>query len=139
MPKSTTLCTQFPALKCLQPTLKPHSGISSALLHNNTRLQQLHTNLNLGIDDLPMPAPADYTLRHHTEATCRICKCNDEDKRLDDDGREVGTLVLWSCMSCSSWWHRECLTRREAPSLPEAAIERSAQMSLACSARRVAS
>ena len=26
-------------------------------------------------------------------------------------------------MSCSSWWHRECLTGREALSLPEAAIE----------------
>jgi len=26
-------------------------------------------------------------------------------------------------MSCSSWWHRECLPRREALSLPEVAIE----------------
>jgi hypothetical protein len=119
--RSTTLCIQFPALKCLQPTMKPHSGRSSALLHTNTGLQQLH--ISLGIDDLPMPAPADYTLRDHTEATCCICKCNEEDKRLDDDGREVGTLALWGCMSCSSWWHRECLPRREALSLPEAAIE----------------
>jgi hypothetical protein len=118
---SATLCIQFPALKRLQPTLKPHSGRSSALLHDGTGLQQLHSSL--GIDDLPMPAPADYSLRHHTEATCCICKCNDDDKRLDDDGREVGTLALWSCMSCSSWWHRECLTEREALSLPEAAIE----------------
>jgi hypothetical protein len=121
MPRSTALCIRFPALKRLHPTLKPHSGVSSALLHSSTGLQRLHTSL--GIDDLSMPAAADYTLRHHTEATCRICKCNDEDKRLDDDGREVGTLVLWNCMSCSSWWHRECLTGREALSLPEESID----------------
>jgi hypothetical protein len=60
------------SLKALRVQLRPHSSMSASLLHTADGCRLLYDR-RLGFRDLSQPDPADWSIRHTSEARCRIC------------------------------------------------------------------
>ena len=87
-----------PSLKALRFHLRPHSGLSASLLHTPEGCRLLYDRL--GIRELTRPDPADWSLRHTSEARCKICRIYEDD--LMEVSADVHTgEVVHNCMSCS--------------------------------------
>jgi len=61
-----------PNLKALKVQLRLHSGMSTELLHTSEGCRILYDRL--GIRDLTWPEPADWSIRHTSEARCKVCQ-----------------------------------------------------------------
>jgi hypothetical protein len=64
--RAERLIDEHPALGQIQAELRPHSGFSTELLRTPHGCQQLYERL--GIRLLPRPQPADWSVRHTSEA-----------------------------------------------------------------------
>jgi hypothetical protein len=58
------------ALGQIRVELRPHSGYSTELLRTPQGCQQLYERF--GIRLLPRPRPADWSIRHTSEARCKV-------------------------------------------------------------------
>jgi hypothetical protein len=65
------------SLKALRIQLRPHSSMSASLLHTPEGCRLLYDRL--GIHELPQPEPADWCIRHTSEARCKICGIYEND------------------------------------------------------------
>ena len=72
-----------PALGLLRPKLLPHSGFSSELLQTSQGCQQLYDRLD--IQSPPRPRPADWSIRHTSEARCKVCLIYEHDRMERSD------------------------------------------------------
>ena len=116
-----------PSLKALRFHLRPHSGLSASLLHTPEGCRLLYDRL--GIRELTRPDPADLSLRHTSEALCKICQIHEHDLMEVSEDVNMGEVVH-NCMSCSgchvvtdSRWHKSCMSDTDRHTLPSAPIE----------------
>ena len=66
-----------PSLKALKIQLRPHCGLGTSLLHTPDGCRLLYDRL--GLRDLSWPAPADWSIRHTSEAKCKVCQIYEHD------------------------------------------------------------
>jgi len=112
-----------PNLKALKMQLRPHSGLSASLLHTPEGCRLLYDRF--GIRDLSWPAPADWSIRHTSEAKCKVCHIYEHDLMEVMEGVNSGEVVH-NCMSCNGWWHESCmpdLDRQTLPATPVTNVE----------------
>ena len=112
-----------PSLKALKIQLRPHCGLSTSLLHTPDGCRLLYDRL--GLRDLSWPAPADWSIRHTSEAKCKVCQIYEHDLMEMSEGTDIGEAVH-NCMSCNGWWHESCMSdtdRQTLPSTPIANVE----------------
>ena len=109
-----------PSLKALRYCLQQHSGLSASLLHTPAGCRLLYDRL--GIHDLTRPDPADWSIRHTSEARCKICHIFEHDLMEVSEGVTLGETVH-NCMSCNSWWHESCMSDTDRQTLPLAPVE----------------
>ena len=114
------LIAKHPTLGQIQAELRPHSGLSTELLRNMQGCQQLYEKF--GIRLLPRPQPADWSIRHTSEARCKVCRIFENDRMDRTDDTPPGEAVQ-NCMSCMSWWHEACMSPADRASLPDMPIE----------------
>ena len=109
----------YPALGQLQTQLLPHSGFSTELLRSRQGCQQLYDRLDIRL--LPRPRPADWSIRHTSEARCKVCQIYEHDRMERSDNTPPEETVQ-SCMACMSWWHEACMSPAERATLPDMPI-----------------
>ena len=61
-------------LRTLKIQLRPHSGLGASLLQTPEGCRLLYDRLQVGIRELTWPEPADWSIRHTSEAKCKICQ-----------------------------------------------------------------
>jgi hypothetical protein len=118
--KEEELLRVSPSLKALRYHLRQHSGLSASLLHTPAGCRLLYDRL--GIHDLTRPDPADWSIRHTSEARCKICHIYEHDLMEVSEGVTLGETVH-NCMSCNSWWHESCMSDTDRQTLPLAPVE----------------
>ncbi len=125
-PRQALRCRLRVGLVC--GCLRQHSA---SLLHTPAGCRLLYDRL--GIHDLTRPDPADWSIRHTSEASCKICHIYEHDLMEVSEGVTLGETVH-NCMSCSSWcqlggtspacqtrtgrpyhWHRLRILKMELP------------------------
>ena len=111
---------QSPALRAIRATLADHCGASTVALQAHLNRQNLRQDY--GLDDTPLPAPADNSIGRHQDACCSICNRTESDAWGEADGRDSDLLQLWSCGPCAQWLHDECPSEEARASLPERAM-----------------
>ena len=111
---------QAPALRAIHATLADHCGASTVALQ--TQINRQNFRRDYGLDDTPLPEPADNSIGSHQDACCSICNRTDEDAWGEADGRDDNLLQLWNCIPCAQWFHDECLPEETRASLPESAM-----------------
>ena len=111
---------QAPALRAIHATLADHCGASTVALQ--TQINRQNFRRDYGLDDTPLPEPADNSIGSHQDACCSICNRTDEDAWGEADGRDDNLLQLWNCIPCAQWFHDECLPEETRDSLPERAM-----------------
>ena len=95
-----------PALCDLAFRLTDHSGYNASLLLSAKDCPLLRDIL---FPEPPtLPEPADWSLRHTSEAVC--CVCNDFSADAFHDGDSANLRDLYQCAACNQWWHLECMT-----------------------------
>ena len=113
------------SLRALRVQLRPHSSMSASLLHTADGCRLLYDRL--GFRELSQPDPADWSIRHTSEARCKICGI------FEHDLMEVSVTVdanmgepVYNCMSCNGpgWWHESCMTATDRQTLPSAQADR---------------
>ena len=109
-----------PALGQLQTQLLPHSGFSTELLRSRQGCQQLYDRLDIRL--LPRPRPADWSIRHTSEARCKVCQVYEHDRMERSDNTPPEETVQ-NCMACMSWWHEACMSPAERATLPDIPVE----------------
>ena len=111
-----------PALKALRYHLRQHSGLSASLLHTPAGCRLLYDRL--GIRELTRPDPADWSIRHISEARCKICHIYEHDLMEVSEGVTImmGDAVH-NCMSCNGWWHESCMSDTDRQTLSLAPVE----------------
>ena len=109
-----------PSLKTLKYHLRSHSGLSASLLHTADGCRLLYDRL--GIRELSRPDPADWSLRHTSEARCKICQIYEHDLMEVSEVANMGEVVH-NCMSCNGWWHESCMAAADRQTLPSAPID----------------
>ena len=114
------LIAKYPMLGQLQAVLRPHSGFSTELLRTRQGCQQLYERF--GIRLLPRPRPADWSIRHTSEAKCKVCRIFENDRMDRTDNTPPGETVQ-NCMACMSWWHEACMSPADRATLPDMPIE----------------
>jgi len=119
-PQVERLTGLHPTLGRLRPQLLPHSGFSSELLRTSQGCQQLYDRLD--IQSLPRPRPADWSIRHTSEARCKVCLIYEHDRMERSDSTSPEETVQ-NCMACMSWWHEACMTPADRSTLPDMPIE----------------
>ncbi len=108
-----------PSLKALKIQLRQHCGLSTSLLHTPEGCRLLYDRL--GIRDLSWPSPADWSIRHTSEAKCKVCNTYEQDLMEVTEGTNMGEMVH-NCMSCNGWWHESCMTDTDRQTLPSEQI-----------------
>ena len=108
-----------PNLKALKVQLRSHSGVSAELLHTPDGCRLLYDRL--GIRELTLPEPADWSIRHTSEARCKVCQIYEHDSMEVSEGANMGEAV-YNCMSCNGWWHESCMTDTDRQTLPPTPI-----------------
>ena len=103
------------SLKALRIQLRSHSSMSTSLLHTPAGCRLLYDRL--GIQELSRPEPADWCIRHTSEARCKICGVFENDLMEVPEGEPVGDPV-YNCMSCNGWWHESCMSATDRQTLP---------------------
>ena len=92
-----------PALYNLAFRLTDHSGYNASLLFSAKDCPLLRDIL---FPEPPtLPEPADWSLRHTSEAVC--CVCNDFSADAFHDGDSANLRDLYQCAACNQWWHLE--------------------------------
>ena len=73
---------------------------------------------------LPRPRPADWSIRHTSEARlgCRVCQIYEHDRMERTDNTPPEETVQ-NCMACMSWWHEACMSPADRATLPDMPIE----------------
>ena len=112
--------SQFPALRTIHATLADHCGASTVALQSQLNRQNFRRDY--GLDDTPLPAPADNSIGRHQDACCSICSQTTEDAWGEADGRDDALLQLWNCTPCAQWFHEDCLTEETRATLPDHAM-----------------
>jgi hypothetical protein len=88
------------SLKAPRIQLRPHSSMSASLLHTPEGCRLLYDRL--GIHELSKPKPADWCIRHTSEARCRICGIYENDL-MEVPGDETAGEPVYNRMSCNGW------------------------------------
>jgi len=107
------------SLRALRVQLRPHSSMSASLLHTPEGCRLLYDRL--GIHELSQPDPADWCIRHTSEAQCKICGTYEHDLMEVSVDAIVGEPV-YNCMSCNGWWHESCMSATDRQTLPSVLI-----------------
>jgi hypothetical protein len=118
--RAERLIDKHPALGQIQAELRPHSGFSTEFLRTSHGCQQLYERL--GIRLLPRPQPADWSIRHTSEARCKVCQVYEHDRMDPTDDTPHGETVQ-NCMACMSWWHEACMSPADRATLPDMPVE----------------
>ena len=107
------------SLRALRVQLRPHSSMSASLLHTPEGCRLLYDRL--GIHELSQPDPADWCIRHTSEAQCKICGTYEHDLMEVSVDAIMGEPV-YNCMSCNGWWHESCMSATDRQTLPSVLI-----------------
>ena len=95
-----------PALYNLATRLTDHSGHNASLLFSAKDCPLLKDIL---FPEPPtLPEPADWSLRHTSEAVC--CKCKDYSADAFQENDSAGLRDLYQCLACNQWWHSDCMS-----------------------------
>jgi hypothetical protein len=104
--KQKSIYDRWPALHDLAAKLTDHSGYNASLLFSATDCPLLRASL---FPEPPtLPEPADWSLRHTSEAICCVCKDYSTDAFHGNDPANLRDL--YQCASCNQWWHPECMS-----------------------------
>jgi hypothetical protein len=116
--KEEEFFSSSPSLRALRIQLRPHSGFSASLLHTPEGCRLLYDRF--GIRDLSRPEPTDWSIRHTSEAKCKVCQIYEHDLMEVMGGANMGEAV-YNCMSCNGWWHESCMSDTDRQTLPRPA------------------
>ena len=111
--------SRFAPKKALKIQPRQHCGLGTSLLHTPEGCRLLYDRL--GIRDLSWPPPADWSIRHTSEAKCKVCNTYEQDLMEVTEGTNIGEMVH-NCMSCNGWWHESCMTDTDRQTLPSEQI-----------------